>query len=220
MSRGRSGAGSPEGRPLERDLWELERSLRARGARHVAGVDEAGRGPLAGPVVAAAVILPPGFTHPDIDDSKRLSEGLREALFPVITVAATAWAIAAASEAEIDAVDILQATLRAMERALAGLPIRPDYVLVDGPRLPLVPGPCEGVVGGDGRVACIAAASILAKVHRDRLMRGHHERWPAYGFAANKGYGTAGHLRALAAHGPCPIHRRSFRGVLTESPSR
>jgi ribonuclease HII len=214
MSRRRSGAGSPEGRPLVRDLWALERSLRARGARHVAGVDEAGRGPLAGPVVAAAVILPPDFSHPEIDDSKRLTASLREELFPVITGAAVAWSVAESCEAEIDAVNILQATLRAMERALAGLAVRPDYVLVDGPRLPPVLGPCEGVVGGDGRVACIAAASILAKVHRDRLMRGHHGRWPAYGFAANKGYGTAGHLRALAEHGPCPIHRRSFRGVL------
>jgi ribonuclease HII len=205
----------PEGRgELPRDLWEPERVLRARGARHVAGVDEAGRGPLAGPVVAAAVILPPDFTHPDINDSKRLSEDLREELFPVITGAAAAWSVAESSESEIDTVNILQATLRAMERALAGLAIRPDYVLVDGPILPRVLLPGEGVVGGDGRVACIAAASILAKVHRDRLMRGHHERWPAYGFAANKGYGTAGHVRALAEHGPCPIHRRTFRGVL------
>ncbi len=195
------------------DLWALERALRARGVRHPAGVDEAGRGPLAGPVVAAAVILPDGFTHPEIDDSKRLAPARREALYPVITGAAVAWAVAEADAGEIDAVNILQATLRAMARALAALSLAPDYLLVDGPRLPAVLLPGEGVVGGDGRVACIAAASILAKVHRDRLMAAHHGRWPAYGFATNKGYGTAAHLAALAEHGPCPLHRRTFRGV-------
>ena len=200
-----------------KDLWALERTLRARGVRHPAGVDEAGRGPLAGPVVAAAVIFPEGFSHPEIDDSKRLTAPQRERLVPVITAAAVAWAVAEAPPEEIDAVNILQATLRAMMRAVAGLALAPDYLLVDGPVRPplLIPG--EGVVGGDRRVACIAAASILAKVHRDGLMEGHDGRWPAYGFRANKGYGTPGHLRALAEHGPCPIHRRSFRGVL---PSR
>ena len=195
------------------DLWAPERELRARGARHVAGVDEAGRGPLAGPVVAAAVILPAGFSHPDIRDSKRLTAAQRERLVPVITGVAIAWAVAESPEGEIDSVNILQATLRAMERALAALAVAPDYLLVDGPTFPKVLVPGEGVVRGDRRVACIAAASILAKVHRDRLMREHHERWPVYGFDRHKGYGTAAHLRALAAHGPCPIHRRSFRGV-------
>jgi len=179
----------------------------------VAGVDEAGRGPLAGPVVAAAVILPPGFTHPHIDDSKRVSPARRDELFPVITGSAVSWAIAESPAAEIDEINILQATLRAMERALAALSVAPDYLLVDGPKRPAVLVPGEGVIGGDGRVACIAAASILAKVHRDRLMDAHHERWPAYGFCRNKGYGTAAHLRALTKHGPCPLHRRSFRGV-------
>ena len=197
------------------DLWGFERLLRARGARRVAGVDEAGRGPLAGPVVAAAVILPEGFSHPDIRDSKRLTPAQRERLVPVITGAAVAWAVAEASPAEIDAQNILQATLRAMERALAALALAPDYLLVDGPTLPAAFVPGEGVVGGDGRVACIAAASILAKVHRDRLMEGHHARWPVYGFAAHKGYGTPVHLRALAEHGPCPIHRVTFKGVRT-----
>jgi ribonuclease HII len=204
----------PGGRASERDLWALERALRARGARHVVGVDEAGRGPLAGPVVAAAVILPPDFSHPEIDDSKRLTARLREGLFPLITGAAVAWAVAESSPAEIDEVNILQATLRAMGRALAALAVSPDYLLVDGRNLPAALMPGEGVVGGDGRVACIAAASILAKVHRDRLMLGHHERWPVYGFAAHKGYGTPARLRALAEHGPSPIHRKSFRRVL------
>jgi ribonuclease HII len=203
-----AGAACPDG-----GLWALERALRARGARRVAGVDEAGRGPLAGPVVAAAVIFPADFSHPDIRDSKRLPAPARERLVPVITGAALAWAVAEASAAEIDRVNILQATLRAMERALAALAPAPDYVLVDGSTHVTVLVPGETVVGGDARVGCIAAASILAKVHRDRLMCEHHERWPAYGFAAHKGYGTAAHLAALAAHGPCPIHRRSFRPV-------
>jgi ribonuclease HII len=195
-------------------LWEFEQRLRGQGFGLVAGVDEAGRGPLAGPVVAAAVIFPAGFADPRIHDSKRLDARRREELAPVITGAAIGWAIAASSETEIDAINILQATLRAMRRALAALPVAPDYALVDGAIMPgdLVPG--EAVVGGDRRVACIAAASILAKVHRDRLMIAHHARWPVYGFDRHKGYGTAAHLDALARHGPCPIHRRSFRRVL------
>jgi ribonuclease HII len=199
--------------PGHSDLWTFERALRARGVRRAAGVDEAGRGPLAGPVVAAAVVFPAGFSHPEIHDSKRLSAWRREQLVPVITGAALAWAVAEASPAEIDVLNILGATLRAMERALAALAVAPDYLLVDGPKLPNVLVPGEGVVGGDGRVGCIAAASILAKVHRDRIMEEHDGRWPAYGFAAHKGYGTPAHLRALAEHGPCPIHRRTFRGV-------
>jgi len=198
---------------LGADIWEAERELRALGAGLIAGVDEAGRGPLAGPVVAAAVMLPAGFTHALIDDSKRLSARRREELVPVITGAAIGWAIAESSEVEIDAINILQATLRAMERAVAALPATPDWVLADGTVMPCVLVPGEAVTGGDGRVACIAAASILAKVHRDRLMTAHHERWPVYGFDRNKGYGTAAHLAALAKHGPCPIHRRTFRGV-------
>lgn len=196
------------------DLWEVERELRRGGHAVIAGVDEAGRGPLAGPVVAAAVAFPAEFTHPGIDDSKRLTARQRECLVPVITGAAVAWAVAAASETEIDAVNILQATLRAMSRALASLRVPPAYVLVDGTTVPDLPVPGAAVKGGDRRVACIAAASILAKVHRDRLMDGYHVRWPAYGFDRNRGYGTAAHLAALAVHGPCPIHRRSFRRVV------
>jgi len=164
-------------------------------------------------VVAAVVIFPAGFTDPRINDSKRLDARRREELVPVITGAAVSWALAESSETEIDAVNILQATLRAMERAVASLQGPPDYVLVDGSIMPGVLVPGEPVVGGDGRVACIAAASILAKVHRDRLMQAHHERWPVYGFDRNKGYGTPTHLAALAERGPCPIHRRSFRPV-------
>jgi ribonuclease HII len=134
-------------------------------------------------------------------------------LVPVITGAAVAWAIAESSETEIDAINILQATLRAMGRALAALPEAPDYVLVDGSIMPGVAVPGAAVVGGDRRVASIAAASILAKVHRDRLMQVCHDRWPVYGFDRHKGYGTAAHLAALAEHGPCPIHRRSFRPI-------
>ena len=202
-----SAAGDPD------DLWRLERELAARGVRRAAGVDEAGRGPLAGPVVAAAVILPDGFAHPDVKDSKLLVADRRDELFTVITAAAVAWAVAESPAAEIDRINVLQATLRAMERAVAALAVAPQYLLVDGLQWPAVLLPGETVVGGDRRVGCIAAASILAKVHRDRLMRGHHARWPVYGFASHKGYGTPEHQAALAEHGPCPIHRRSFRGV-------
>jgi ribonuclease HII len=195
------------------DMWKLERQIQARGVRHVAGVDEAGRGPLAGPVVAAAVILPAGFSHPRIDDSKLLAPRRREELFTVITGAAVAWAVGESPAREIDGINILQATLRAMERALAALAVAPEYLLVDGSQWPVALVPGEAVVGGDGRVGCIAAASIIAKVHRDGLMQGYHERWPAYGFDSNKGYGTPGHLAALAENGPCPIHRRTFHGV-------
>ena len=195
------------------DLWKFERRLRRQGLGRIAGVDEAGRGPLAGPVVAAAVIFPAGFADSRIIDSKRLDARRREELAPVITGAAVSWAVAASSESEIDAINILQATLRAMERAVAALSTAPDYVLVDGSIMPGIPVPGEAVIGGDGSVACVAAASILAKVHRDRLMQAHHERWPAYGFDRNKGYGTPAHLVALAEHGPCPLHRRSFRPV-------
>jgi ribonuclease HII len=168
-------------------------------------------------VVAAAVIFPVGFADSRINDSKRLDARRREALVPVVTSAAIGWAVAESSESEIDAINILQATLRAMELALSALQVVPDYVLVDGSIMPGVRVPGEAVIGGDGRVACIAAASILAKVHRDRLMRAHHERWPVYDFHNNKGYGTPAHLDALIKHGPCPIHRRSFRRVLPAS---
>jgi len=201
------------GRP---SIWALDRLVRSRGARLVAGVDEAGRGPLAGPVVAAAVVLPDGFEHPGVDDSKVLPPPVREELAALIQAEALGWAVAEVGPGEIDRVNILQATLRAMEAALAGLAVRPDYVLVDGNRAPAVLVPCEAVVDGDARVGSIAAASILAKTHRDRLMEEHDGCWPVYGFARNKGYGTPEHLEALREPGPCPIHRMTFRGVLPD----
>ena len=179
----------------------------------VAGVDEAGRGPLAGPVVACAVVLPAWTSVPGLDDSKRLSPSRREELYDVVRKVASAVSVARAEPEEIDLLNIHNATLLAMKRALEGLDLRPDYVLVDGRFLPEVDLPGEAVVGGDGRSACIAAASVVAKVERDRLMAEYDRIYPQYGFAKHKGYPTPEHLRALREHGPCPIHRLSFRGV-------
>ncbi|MDR2129530.1 MAG: ribonuclease HII [Burkholderiaceae bacterium] len=179
----------------------------------VAGVDEAGRGPLAGPVVAAAVILDERRPIAGLADSKRLTPKRRAALFDEICDKALCCAIAQASVEEIDAHNILQATLLAMRRAVDGLRLAPALVLVDGNRLPRLPMRAEAVVGGDARVAAISAASILAKVHRDRWCEAVHAQWPQYGFATHKGYGTAAHLAALQAHGPCEHHRRSFAPV-------
>lgn len=182
-------------------------------AARVAGVDEAGRGPLAGPVVAAAVILAPDRPVKGLDDSKRLKPERRFELAAEIRARALAWAVAEASPAEIDSLNILQATFLAMRRAVARLGTAPQQVLVDGNRCPRFTVPAQALVGGDGRVAEISAASILAKVHRDSLMLALHEDFPAYGFAAHKGYPTPTHLAALRAHGPCPAHRRSFAPV-------
>ncbi|OJU86962.1 MAG: ribonuclease HII [Burkholderiales bacterium 66-5] len=179
----------------------------------VAGVDEAGRGPLAGPVVAAAVILDPARPIAGLMDSKALSAVRREQLFDLIQARALAWHVAEASREEIDAINILQATLLAMRRAVQGLRLQPARVLVDGNRLPLLAMPAEAIVKGDAKVAAISAASILAKVTRDRWCLGLHARWPQYGFDQHKGYGTAQHLAALAEHGACPEHRRSFAPV-------
>lgn len=179
----------------------------------VAGVDEAGRGPLAGPVVAAAVILDPRRPIAGLADSKRLTARRRERLFDEICAQALCCAVAEASVAEIDRLNILQATLLAMRRAVAGLRLSPAKVLVDGNRLPVLPMRAEAVVGGDATVAAISAASILAKVHRDRWCVAVDAAWPQYGFAAHKGYGTAAHLAALRAHGACEHHRRSFAPV-------
>jgi ribonuclease HII len=180
------------------------------GACLTAGVDEAGRGPLAGPVVAAAVILDERQPIAGLDDSKKLTAARREGLDEQIRARALAFAIAQASVEEIDRLNILQATLLAMQRAVAGLRLRPGLVLVDGNRLPVLDMPAEAVVGGDGRVASISAASILAKVHRDRWCAEIDAHYPQYGFAVHKGYGTAAHLEALRAYGACPLHRRSF----------
>ena len=179
----------------------------------VAGVDEAGRGPLAGPVVAAAVILDDLRPVAGLGDSKAIAPRRREALFDSIRARALCCSIAEASVDEIDRLDILRATLLAMQRAVAGLRLRPHRVVVDGKHVPDLPMTSAAVVRGDARVAAISAASILAKVHRDRLCAGLHAQWPAYGFDANKGYPTPAHLQTLARHGPCPAHRRSFAPV-------
>lgn len=188
-------------------------SLEAAAACLVAGVDEAGRGPLAGPVVAAAVILDPANIPPGIDDSKRLDHARRTALAARLHLVARV-GIGAASTAEIARLNILGASLLAMRRAVARLPAVPGLVLVDGNRDPLLPGlQTRLVVGGDGRSLSIAAASIIAKVTRDRIMLALDRRYPAYGWASNQGYGTAAHLAGLAASGPCPHHRTDFAPV-------
>ncbi|WP_284617026.1 ribonuclease HII [Aquabacterium humicola] len=179
----------------------------------VAGVDEAGRGPLAGPVVAAAVILDELQPIKGLADSKVLTPARREKLFDEIRAKALACCIAEADVEEIDRLNILQATMLAMRRAVEGLRLVPHKVLVDGNRLPVLRVPAEAIVKGDALVASISAASILAKVHRDRLCVALHERFPAYGFATHKGYATAEHLEALRAHGACDIHRRSYAPV-------
>ena len=178
-----------------------------------AGVDEAGRGPLAGPVVAAAVILDPRQGIAGLADSKKLTARRREQLFDQIQDKALCCAIGQASVEEIDRLNILQATLLAMQRAVAGLRLVPARVLVDGNRLPCLPMLAEAIIGGDAKVPAISAASILAKVHRDRWCEQIDAEYPQYGFAAHKGYGTAAHLAALRQHGPTPWHRRSFAPV-------
>src|SRR5690606_11987530 len=179
----------------------------------LAGVDEVGRGPLAGDVVTAAVILDPEQPIHELNDSKVLSEKKREALFEEIKQKARCWFVARASVAEIDSINIYQATLLAMRRAVEGLALQPEYVLVDGNKCPDWSWPSEAVIKGDGRVAAISAASILAKVTRDREMVAFDARYPCYGFASHKGYAVASHLEALKTLGPCPIHRRSFAPV-------
>ena len=191
-------------------LLEIEETRHAAGYKWICGVDEAGRGPLAGPVCAAAVILPRGLDIAGLDDSKKLSDRRRRELYDVITGAAAAYAIALVDQERIDEINILQATFRAMEEAVAKLSPQPDLALVDGNREPVLSMPCETIVGGDGKCASIAAASILAKVTRDRLMEELDQQYPEYGFAVHKGYGTRRHYEALRQYGPCPIHRQSF----------
>ena len=185
----------------------------------VAGVDEAGRGPLAGPVVAAAVILDDLHPIAGLADSKKLSATRREAQFDEIRAKALCCSIAEASVEEIDRLNILQATLLAMRRAVLGLRLKPVMVLVDGNRLPVLDVPAEAIVKGDALVPSISAASILAKVHRDRWCVQVHEEFPQYGFAGHKGYGTAVHMAALREHGACVHHRRSFAPVAQNLPS-
>lgn len=179
----------------------------------VCGIDEAGRGPLAGPVVAAAVILDPARPIPGLNDSKKLSERKREALAEEIRAHAVAWCVAEASVDEIDRINILQATFLAMQRAVAGLQVTPISALVDGNRCPKLVMPVEAVVKGDGKIASIAAASILAKTARDALMLALDRDYPQYGFAKHMGYPTAAHFASLRAHGASPVHRKTFGPV-------
>ena len=192
------------------DWYAYEKRAGERGFSAVCGIDEAGRGPLAGPVCAAAVILPPDCDIPGLNDSKKLSEKKREALFPVIQEKALAFGIGWATAEEIDRVNILQATFLAMARAVEALPAPADYALVDGNRMPPLPIPGETIVKGDATSASIAAASILAKVSRDRLLRRLDEEHPEYGFAKHKGYGTKAHYEAIRKYGLLPEHRRGF----------
>lgn len=199
-----------KGKQLVNLTMEMEEQLLAEGYAAVCGIDEAGRGPLAGPVVAAAVILASGTEFPGVNDSKKLTEKKREALFDYIKENALAYGIGRASEQEIDEINILQATFLAMRRAVEALPVSADYALVDGNRIQGLDIPAECVIGGDGKVLSIAAASILAKVTRDREMRALAAQYPEYGFEKHKGYGTKAHYQAIAEHDICPIHRRTF----------
>ena len=191
----------------EHTMWEIEDSL---GLRLICGVDEAGRGPLAGPVCAAAVILPEHLQIPGLNDSKKLTDKKRRELFPVIQEQAIAYGIGLASESEIDEINILQATFLAMRRALEQLTVRPEIALIDGNRETDFGLPVKTVVKGDSLSANIAAASILAKVTRDNLMMELAQQYPEYGFEIHKGYGTKAHYQALRTYGPCPIHRKTF----------
>lgn len=192
----------------------FETALHALGRRWIAGVDEAGRGPLAGPVAAAAVILPVDFSDPGLNDSKKISATKREALYDRLTEnPAVCWAVATASCEEIDHLNILRATHLAMRRAVEALDIRPDHCIIDGLPVREFPLPYDAIVKGDGLSLSIAAASIIAKVTRDRLMREIDREFPQFGFAKHQGYGTKAHLEALRTHGPCRHHRRSFQPV-------
>ena len=192
------------------NMWEYEEACFAKGFKIVCGVDEAGRGPLAGPVCAAAVILPDHIEIPGLNDSKKLSDKKRRELAPIIKEKAVAYGIAFADEKEIDSINILQATFLAMERALGQLSVKPDIALIDGNRQKDFGLPVETVIHGDSLSASIAAASVLAKVTRDDLMQQLAEQYPEYGFEIHKGYGTKAHYAALYEKGPCPIHRMSF----------
>lgn len=192
------------------DGYLHQRQAEERGFRAVCGIDEAGRGPLAGPVFAAAVILPAECVIDGLDDSKKLNEAKREAIFDVIKEKSLSYGIGWASEREIDEYNILQATFLAMGRAVEAMPAQPDYALVDGNRMPPLAIPGEMVVKGDSKCACIAAASVLAKVSRDRLLREWDGQYPGYGFAQHKGYGTKAHYEAIKKYGILPVHRLSF----------
>jgi ribonuclease HII len=192
---------------------EFEQEARRRGYRRIAGIDEAGRGPLAGPVVAAAVILPVHVRLTGVDDSKQLSEAERERLYHAILEKAVGVGVGSADAGEVDSLNILEASRLAMCRAIADLAPSPDYVLTDAVTLPAIRIPLRPIIKGDALSLSIAAASIIAKVTRDRLMAAYHETFPEYNFLSHKGYGTAEHRSMLARFGPCPIHRRTFAPV-------
>lgn len=196
-------------------MEEIEREKRKSGYKYIAGVDEAGRGPLAGPVYAAAVILPEGCIIEGLNDSKKLSEKKRELLYDIICEKALSYCIQSVDEKVIDSINILNATFTAMNLAAEGLDIKPDYVLIDGNRIKGMSFPCETVVKGDSKSINIAAASILAKVARDRYITEISEKYPEYNFAKHKGYGTKEHVEAILKYGPCEIHRRSFLKKIT-----
>lgn len=204
--------------PVQTDRRYYERQFQQRGYARVAGVDEVGRGPLAGPVVACAVILPPDFDEEGIDDSKALSAIRRLAVYPRIASTATAWAVGLADAATIDQMNILRASLLAMRRAVEDLPCLPDAIIVDGNhKIPELRIPQLPLVKGDQRSLSVAAASILAKEIRDRIMEEYDLQYPAFGFARHKGYATSLHLANLREHGPTPIHRKSFRLIREQS---
>lgn len=192
------------------DWLEFEKEALAKGYKAVCGVDEAGRGPLAGPVCAAAVILPEGVVIDGVNDSKKLSEKKRESLFDVIREQALSYSIAYATVDEIEEINILNATMLAMRRAIDGLDIKADYAMIDGNKIPPIDIDAECIVKGDAKSMSIACASILAKVSRDRLLYKYAEEYPMYGFDKHKGYGTAAHREAILKYGPCPYHRKSF----------
>lgn len=192
------------------ELWDYERQAWNSGAETVCGVDEAGAGPLMGPVYAAAVILPGELDIPGLNDSKKLAEKKREALYEVITTQAVSWSVTRVEAWEIDEMDILNARMLAMQRAMDGLSVSPDLALIDGNRSNGITTPNETVVKGDGKSASIAAASILAKVARDHYMIEMAERYPQYAFEKHKGYPTKLHYERLREYGPCPIHRKTF----------
>lgn len=194
----------------QENMWQIEEDFFNDGIKLIAGVDEAGRGPLAGPVCAAAVILPASIDIPGLNDSKKLSDKQRRALYPIIKEKAVAYGIAFASESEIDEINILQATYLAMQRAVEQLSVKPELLLIDGNRTPDFDVPVKTVVHGDSLSASIAAASVLAKVTRDDYMLEQAEKYPEYGFEVHKGYGTKAHYAALEAHGHCQIHRLTF----------
>ena len=192
------------------DWLEFEKEALAKGYKSVCGVDEAGRGPLAGPVCAAAVILPEGVIIDGVNDSKKLSEKKRESLFDVIREQALSYSIAYATVDEIEEINILNATMLAMRRAIDGLDIKADYAMIDGNKIPPIDIDAECIVKGDAKSMSIACASILAKVSRDRLLYKYAEEYPMYGFDKHKGYGTKVHREAILKYGPCPYHRKSF----------